>query len=72
MDIEGVLTMDMLVRSDDAAFIATGVTDGEMVAGVHRDKSGTITTESVVMNAADKSVRFIKTLYRGEGGAIRF
>lgn len=72
VDIEGVLTMDMLVRSDDAAFIATGVTDGEMVAGVHRDESGTITTESVVMNAADKSVRFIKTLYRGEGGAIRF
>lgn len=71
VDIDGVLTMDMLVRSDDAAFIATGVTDGEMVSGVHRDGSNTI-TDSVVMNSADKSVRFIKSIYRGEGGLAHF
>ena len=33
VDLDGVLTMDMLVRSDDAAFVACGVTDGEMVSG---------------------------------------
>lgn len=71
VDIDGVLTMDMLVRSDDAAFIATGVTDGEMVAGVHHDGDNVI-TDSVVMNAADRSVRFIKSIYRGEAGLAHF
>lgn len=71
VDLDGVLTMDMLVRSDDAAFIACGVTDGEMVSGVSFE-DGSVTTESVLMNAADKTVRFIKTCRRGENGAIRF
>lgn len=71
VDLDGVLTMDMLVRSDDAAFLACGVTDGEMVSGVSKT-DGCITTESVVMNAADKTVRFIKTCRRSENGVIRF
>ena len=33
LDVDGVLTMDCLVKSDDVAFIATGVTDGEMLRG---------------------------------------
>lgn len=71
VDLDGVLTMDMLVRSDDAAFIACGVTDGEMVQGVSH-VGGSITTNSVVMNAADKTVRFTKTIRRGENGTVRF
>lgn len=71
IDLDGVLTMDMLVRSDDAAFLACGVTDGEMVSGVSK-AGGSITTESVVMNAADRTVRFVKTCHRGENGVVRF
>ena len=71
VDLDGVLTMDMLVRSDDAAFIACGVTDGEMVSGVSK-ADGSVTTECIVMNAADKSVRFVKTCHRGENGLVRF
>ncbi|NTU89088.1 MAG: fructose-bisphosphatase class II, partial [Actinobacteria bacterium] len=71
VDLDGVLTMDMLVRSPDAAFIACGVTNGEMVQGVSH-VGGSITTSSVVMNAADKTVRFIKTIRRGDNGTIRF
>jgi fructose-1,6-bisphosphatase/sedoheptulose 1,7-bisphosphatase-like protein len=70
-DIDGVLTMDVLVRSDDVAFIATGVTDGEMVEGVSYE-GGSITTSSIIMNAADKTVRFVKTIRRGEAGTVRF
>lgn len=71
VDLDGVLTMDMLVRSDDAAFVACGVTNGEMVSGVsHLD--GSITTESVVMNSADHSVRFIKTCRTNGTGRVRF
>jgi fructose-1,6-bisphosphatase/sedoheptulose 1,7-bisphosphatase-like protein len=62
----------MLVRSDDAAFIACGVTDGEMVSGVRIDEGGSITTHAIVMNAADRTVRFVKNIRRGESGVIRF
>ena len=71
VDLDGVLTMDMLVRSDDAAFLATGVTNGEMVSGVSM-AGGSVTTESIVMNAQDKTVRFIKTCRRGEHGVVSF
>ena len=70
-NLDAVLTMDMLVRSDDAAFIACGVTDGEMLSGVSF-ADGSVTTECVVMNAADKTVRFVKTCHRGENGLVRF
>lgn len=71
VDLDSVLTMDTLVRSDDAAFIACGVTDGEMVSGVST-ADGSVTTECIVMNAADRSVRFVKTCHRGQNGLVRF
>ena len=61
VDLDAALSMDDLVRSDNTAFIATGVTDGEMLAGVQTSSSGAVTTSSVVMNSADKSIRFIQT-----------
>jgi fructose-1,6-bisphosphatase class II len=72
VDLDGILEQDVLVRSDDAAFIACGVTDGEMVEGVHTDEGGTITTHAIVMNAGDKTVRFVKNIRRGESGVVRF
>ncbi|MBP5314035.1 MAG: fructose-bisphosphatase class II, partial [Eggerthellaceae bacterium] len=71
IDLDAPLTMDMLVRSDDAAFIACGVTDGEMVSGV-KFVDGSVITECVCMNAADKTVRFVKTCHRGKCGKVRF
>ncbi|MDR1088621.1 MAG: class II fructose-bisphosphatase [Coriobacteriales bacterium] len=71
VDIDAPLTMDLLVSSDDASFIATGVTDGEMLGGVDT-QGGSVTTHSLIMNAADKTVRFITTTRRGEHGAIHF
>jgi fructose-1,6-bisphosphatase class II len=71
IDLDGILTMDKLVRSDEAAFIACGVTDGEMVEGVHYD-GDTVTTSAIVMSSADKTVRFVKTTHRGATGNVRF
>lgn len=64
IDLDSPLTMDKLVRSQDAAFIACGVTDGDLVDGVYIDEEGSITTSSLLMNASDKTVRFINTTYR--------
>jgi fructose-1,6-bisphosphatase class II len=60
--IDGILTMDTLVNTDEAAFIATGVTDGEMLRGVKYFGSGA-RTNSVAMDAKSRTVRFIETIY---------
>lgn len=62
-DIDGVLEMDDLVATDEAAFIATGVTDGEMLRGVKYFGTGS-RTHSVAMDASTGTVRFIETVYR--------
>jgi fructose-1,6-bisphosphatase II / sedoheptulose-1,7-bisphosphatase len=58
--------MDMI--SGDVVFSATGVTDGSMLRGVHRE-GDFITTESVVMRSATNTVRWIRARHRREKGA---
>jgi fructose-1,6-bisphosphatase II len=57
-DLSRVLTTDDLVASDDAFFAATGITNGELLAGV-RYRSGGATTNSLVMRARSGTVRTI-------------
>jgi len=49
--------------SGDVVFSATGVTDGSMLRGVHR-QGNFITTESVVMRSTTGTVRWIKARHR--------
>jgi fructose-1,6-bisphosphatase II len=58
-DINRVLTMNDLVKGEDAIFAATGVTDGELLKGVQY-KGNTGTTHSLVMRAKSGTVRFIE------------
>jgi fructose-1,6-bisphosphatase II / sedoheptulose-1,7-bisphosphatase len=53
--------MDLV--SGDVVFSATGVTDGAMLRGEHRDGEY-ITTESVVMRSATGTVRWIRARHR--------
>ncbi|MDR3136661.1 MAG: class II fructose-bisphosphatase [Coriobacteriales bacterium] len=71
IDLNAPLTMDDLVRSADTAFIACGVTDGEMLAGVSK-QGGSVTTSSIIMDSGEKTVRFIRTIRRGSAGSIHF
>ena len=57
-DLNRVLTTDDLVASEDAFFAATGITNGELLAGV-RYKAGGATTSSLVMRARSGTVRAI-------------
>jgi len=52
--------------SGDVVFSATGVTDGSMLAGVHRD-GDYVTTESVVMRSATGTVRWIRARHARGG-----
>ncbi len=58
--------MDLI--SGDVVFSATGVTDGSMLRGVHRE-GDFITTESVVMRSATNTVRWIRARHRRQKGA---
>ncbi|WP_158737003.1 class II fructose-bisphosphatase [Alteribacillus sp. YIM 98480] len=57
-DVSRVLHMEDLVGGDDAIFAATGVTDGELLKGVHY-KGANATTQSLVMRAKSGTVRFV-------------
>jgi fructose-1,6-bisphosphatase II / sedoheptulose-1,7-bisphosphatase len=50
------------MASGDIIFSATGVTDGSLLKGVKRTPDG-ITTETVVMRSATKTVRWVDTLH---------
>lgn len=62
-DIDAVLDMECLVNTDEAAFIATGVTDGELLRGVKYFGSGA-RTNSVTMDGKTGTVRFVETVHR--------
>jgi fructose-1,6-bisphosphatase II len=58
-DPDKVLTTDDLVRGDNCFFAATGITDGELLRGVHYDARGA-TTSSLVMRSKSGTVRRIE------------
>jgi len=63
LDLEAVLHTDDLVRSDNVFFVATGITDGELVRGV-RYRGGGATTESLVMRSRSGTIRRVTSQHR--------
>lgn len=55
-DLDQVLTTDDLVTGDDCFFVATGITDGELLNGV-RFAAGSAVTESIVMRSRSGTIR---------------
>ena len=55
-DLERILEIDDLVTSDNTYFVATGVTDGQLVGGV-RKKGPIIRTESIVLRGRSGTIR---------------
>lgn len=56
LKFDHVYEVNELVRSDNTFFVATGVTDGELVRGVRRE-NGIITTESIVLRSRSGTIR---------------
>ena len=57
-DLDQILRTDDLVQGDNCFFAATGITDGEVLKGVHYDARGA-TTQSMVMRSKSGTVRQI-------------
>ncbi|MEU5519390.1 class II fructose-bisphosphatase [Streptomyces sp. NPDC093250] len=62
-DLDRVLTTEDLVTGDNVFFVATGITDGELLRGV-RYRSETATTDSIVMRSKSGTVRKIDSEHR--------
>ena len=65
-DLEQVLTCHDLVRGDNCFFSATGVTDGDVLAGVRYHGNRGASTESLVMRSRSGTVRRISARHDRE------
>lgn len=62
-DLDRVLTSADLVASDNCFFAATGITDGNLLKGVHYNRTG-VTTQSLVMRSRSGTVRVVDAQHR--------
>ena len=62
-DLDRVLSTDDLVTGDDVFFVATGITDGELMKGV-RYRAGGCSTHSLVMRSRSGTIRSIASEHK--------
>ena len=62
-DLDRVLLTDDLVTGDDVFFVATGITDGELMQGV-RYRAGGCSTHSLVMRSRSGTIRSIHSEHK--------
>ncbi|MFD7924189.1 class II fructose-bisphosphatase [Streptomyces sp. NPDC059740] len=62
-DLDKVLETGDLVKGDNVFFVATGVTDGDLLRGV-RYRAETATTQSLVMRSKSGTIRQIESVHR--------
>ncbi|SMQ18638.1 fructose-1,6-bisphosphatase II [Streptomyces sp. Ag82_O1-12] len=62
-DLDRVLMTEDLVTGENVFFVATGITDGELLRGV-RYRAETATTDSIVMRSRSGTVRRISSEHR--------
>ncbi|APT91116.1 fructose 1,6-bisphosphatase [Corynebacterium sphenisci DSM 44792] len=65
LDLDAILTTDDLVRSDNCYFVATGVTNGDMLRGVAYRGTGAW-TRSIVMRSKSGTIRSIEAFHSME------
>jgi fructose-1,6-bisphosphatase II len=65
LDPDTILTTDQLVTSEDCFFVATGITDGELMKGVHFRSQGAV-SHSLVMRSRSGTIRQITAEHRFE------
>ncbi|USQ80960.1 class II fructose-bisphosphatase [Ornithinimicrobium faecis] len=63
-DLDAVLATDDLVTGDNCFFVATGITNGELLRGVRFAGSGSAITYSLVMRSKSGTIREIEAHHR--------
>jgi fructose-1,6-bisphosphatase II len=62
-DLDRVLTTADLARGENDFFVATGITDGELLRGV-RYRGSTVRTHSIVMRSKSGTIRLVESEHR--------
>ena len=62
-DVNHILEMEDLVKGDEITFVATGVTNGDILRGVVKMPDGKMRTHSLAIRAKTGTVRFIDTIH---------
>ncbi len=63
LDVDKILTVDDMVRSDDVSFAATGITSpGHLIKGVRYERHGAH-THSVVIRGKSGTIRYIESIH---------
>ncbi|AXI11067.1 fructose-bisphosphatase class II [Oceanobacillus zhaokaii] len=65
-DVNKVLLMEDIVKGDDVYFVATGVTNGDLLRGVQYNQNIS-TTHSIVISSKTGTVRFIEGRHQTNG-----
>ena len=61
-DLDRILHTDDLVTGDNTFFVATGITDGELLRGVRYSRNGA-RTESIVMRSRSGTIRSVRSTH---------
>lgn len=62
VEVNRIYGLDELVRSNDILFCATGVTDGDLLNGVHEYR-GNVHTQTLLISGADRTCNIIDSLH---------
>ena len=62
-DLDRVLDINDLVSGEDVFFCATGITDGELMRGVHY-YADSVATESIVMRSKSGTIRLVDSVHQ--------
>ena len=63
IDCAKTLTLDDLVKGNEAYYAATGISDGELLKGVTFSPSGITRTYSVVMRSETGTIRYVNAVH---------
>ncbi|QIW16152.1 fructose-1,6-bisphosphatase, class II [Pasteurellaceae bacterium RH1A] len=60
--VNQVLKLEELVRDDNLVFCATGITNGDLLKGIHR-KDNTATTETLLIRGKSRTIRRLQSFH---------
>jgi len=63
LDVDKILDTNDLVASENTLFVATGITDGDLVDGVEYLPGGGARTHSVVMRSSSGTTRYVEAFH---------
>ncbi|MGO1820306.1 MAG: fructose-bisphosphatase class II, partial [Senegalia sp. (in: firmicutes)] len=63
-DIDRSLSLEDLVKGDEAFFSATGISDGDLLKGVVYKGNNVASTHSIVMRSKTGTIRFVEAIHK--------